>query len=225
VWPNGWFVRRVRETASTNMDLLEQAAAGAPDRTVLLTGHQTAGRGRLDRSWTAPPETNLLVSFLFREVPDDPGDLTRRVGLAAIDAVRATTGLLASLKWPNDVLIAGRKLAGILAQRADDGSVVVGLGLNVGWAPDGAARLGDDVSPAQVLQALLEAYDRLPADATERYRAELGTIGQRVRIDLPAGELVGTAIDVEADGRLVVLDECAISHRVSVGDVVHLRPA
>ena len=209
------------ETGSTNADLL--ADGDAADRSVLFTDHQTAGRGRLDRRWEAPPGTNLLVSLLFRDVPGDPGELTRRVGLAAVDAVRQAADVTAELKWPNDVLVDGRKLAGILAQRGGDGSVVVGIGLNVGWAPPDAARLGDSVAPEQVLRQLLVAYDALPADIVDRYRTTLGTIGQRVRVELPAGELVGTAIDVEPDGRLVVLDDCALTHRLAVGDVVHVR--
>src|SRR5680860_1148352 len=87
-WPSGWLVEHVAETGSTNADLIAAAAAGAPNRTVRFTDHQTAGRGRLDRVWTAPPGANLLVSMLFRAVPDHPGDLTRRVGLAAVDAAR-----------------------------------------------------------------------------------------------------------------------------------------
>jgi BirA family biotin operon repressor/biotin-[acetyl-CoA-carboxylase] ligase len=192
---------------------------------VLVADHQTAGRGRLDRRWDAPAGANLLASILFREVPADPGELMRRVGLAAVDAV-GTLGIAgAELKWPNDVLLDGVKLAGILAQRAPAGPVVVGVGMNVGWAPDGAARLGGHLDPLNVLRTVLVAYDDLAGDITERYREALATLGLRVRVELPNGELVGTAIDVDPDGRLVVLDECAISHRLDVGDVVHLRPA
>jgi BirA family biotin operon repressor/biotin-[acetyl-CoA-carboxylase] ligase len=224
-WPSGWLVEHIAETGSTNADLLSAAADGAPDRTVRFADHQTAGRGRLDRVWTAPPGSNLLVSMLFRSVPDDPGELTRRVGVAAVDAARAVAGVSAVLKWPNDVLVGEAKLAGILAQRAADGSVVVGMGLNVGWAPDGAARLGDGITPAEVLRAVLVAYDGLPDVIDARYRESLDTLGRRVRIELPADELVGTAIDVDPDGRLVVLDDCAITHRISVGDIVHLHRA
>ena len=224
-WPSGWLVEHVAETGSTNADLVAAAAAGAPDRTVRFTDHQTAGRGRLDRIWTAPPGANLLVSMLFRAVPDDPGELTRRVGLAAVHAAHRVADVHAVLKWPNDVLVGDRKLGGILAQRTHDGSVVIGMGLNVGWAPDGAARLGDGIAPPAVLRAVLVAYDDLPTDVEGLYRDALDTLGRRVRIELPTGELVGTAVDVDPDGRLLVLDECAITHRVSVGDVVHLRRA
>ncbi len=149
----------------------------------------------------------------------------RRVALAAVEAVRVVSGLEAALKWPNDVLLDDHKLAGLLAQRADDGSVVVGIGLNVGWAPEGAARLGGQAQPAGVLAALLESYDALPSDIQPLYRDRLATLGKRVRVELPLGAIVGTAVEVEGDGRLVVLDECAVTHRLSIGDVVHLRPA
>jgi BirA family transcriptional regulator, biotin operon repressor / biotin---[acetyl-CoA-carboxylase] ligase len=221
-WPPGWTVEHVAETGSTNADLL--ATAGwRPDRSVLVTDHQTAGRGRLDRRWDAPPGANLLVSLLFHRVPRDPGELTRRVGLAAVDACREAAGIVAVLKWPNDVLVDDRKLAGILAQRSAAGAVVVGLGLNVRWAPDGAARLGAAVAPLDVLHALLDAYDRLPDDVGDRYRRTLATLGRTVRIELTDGTLAGTALDVEPDGRLVVLDQCGVTHRVDVGDVIHLR--
>jgi BirA family biotin operon repressor/biotin-[acetyl-CoA-carboxylase] ligase len=127
------------------------------------------------------------------------------------------------LKWPNDVLVGDRKLAGILAQRSAAGAVVIGLGLNVRWAPDGAARLGADLAPLDVLRALLDAYDRLPDDIADRYRRTLATIGRAVRIELTDGTLAGTALDVETDGRLVVLDHCGVTHRIDVGDVIHLR--
>jgi BirA family biotin operon repressor/biotin-[acetyl-CoA-carboxylase] ligase len=216
----GWSVWHVAETGSTNADLL--ARADSPDRTVLVAGHQTAGRGRLDRTWDAPPGANLLTSILFTDVPEQPGDLTRAVGIAAIDAVAAVTGLAARLKWPNDVLLDGRKLAGILAQRAPSGPVVAGIGLNVGWAPTGAARLGDGVEPLAILTELLRALDA-PGDRHERYRELLDTLNRQVRVELPSGDLVGRAVDIDPDGTLVVIDECAITHHVDAGDVVHVR--
>jgi BirA family transcriptional regulator, biotin operon repressor / biotin---[acetyl-CoA-carboxylase] ligase len=244
--PPGWTVEHVTVTGSTNRDLLAMAA-DRPDRSVLVTDHQTAGKGRLDRRWDAPPGTNLLVSILFHVVPAQPIELTRRVALAAIAACRDVAAADVVLKWPNDLLLAGRKLAGnvspdvgrklagnvspdagrklagILAERSAGGDVVVGLGLNVGWCPDGAARLGDGIAPRDVLRSLLAAYDRLPADVAPAYRAALSTLGQRVRVELPSGTAEGTAIDVDGDGRLVVVDACGMTQRYAVGDVVHLR--
>jgi BirA family biotin operon repressor/biotin-[acetyl-CoA-carboxylase] ligase len=225
-WPAGWTVQHVAETGSTNADLLATAAT-RPDRSVLVADHQTAGKGRLDRRWDAPSAANLLASLLFHVVPDHPNDLTRRVALAAVDACRRVAAVDVVLKWPNDLLVEERKLAGILAERSAGGDVVVGIGLNVGWCPEGAARLGDGIAPGDVLRALLQAYDRLPegaADLATTYRGALGTLGRHVRVELPDGVIEGAAVDVEADGRLVVLDACAVTHRLAVGDVVHLRP-
>jgi BirA family biotin operon repressor/biotin-[acetyl-CoA-carboxylase] ligase len=231
-WPAGWHVTVVEETGSTNADLLAAAETGADDRTVLAARHQTAGRGRLDRTWDAPPGANLLVSLLVRRVPDHVHELTQRVALAACEATSALAGVRPELKWPNDLLLDGRKLAGVLAQAGGcsetdgrPGHVVVGIGINVRWAPEGAARLGAHIDPHDLLAELLVAYDRLPVDIWLSYREALATLGQRVRVDRADGLVIGRAVDVERDGRLVVIDECAITHRIDTGDVVHLRPA
>jgi BirA family biotin operon repressor/biotin-[acetyl-CoA-carboxylase] ligase len=221
---SNWTVEVVDETGSTNADLLA-TALDRPDRSVLAAKHQTAGKGRLDRRWDAPPGANLLASFLFRDVPADPGELMRRVALAALDACSTVAGVDVTLKWPNDLMVGDRKLAGILAERHPDGPVVVGIGLNVGWAPDAAARLGEGIDPLDVLRAILDAYDALPLDIAPRYREAMSTIGRAVRIERPDGVLEGVAIDIELDGRLVVVDECAVTHRLAAGDVIHLRTA
>jgi BirA family biotin operon repressor/biotin-[acetyl-CoA-carboxylase] ligase len=225
-WPPGWHVEHVAVTTSTNAVLLADAH-GRPDRSVLAAGHQTQGRGRLDRRWEAPPDASLLASLLFHRVPADPGVVTRRVSVAAVDACRQLGRLDdVALKWPNDVLAGGAKLAGVLAQRHADGPLVVGIGVNVRWCPDGAALVGVDVDPVDVLAALLGAYDAVGDDVGARYRTELATLGRRVRVELPSGPaLTGTATDVTVDGRLVVLDDSGSTHRLAVADVVHLRGA
>lgn len=223
-WPDGWVVEHVASTGSTNDDLVATATARS-DRSVLVADHQTAGRGRLDRRWEAPPGRNLLVSLLFHIVPERPHELTRRVALAAVATCRTIAGVEVTLKWPNDLLLGPAKLAGILAQRTAKGSVVVGLGLNVGWSPPGAARLGDGIDPLKVLAGVLTAYDELPADVDDVYRRRLSTIGQHVHVDRAAGALTGTAIDVDADGRLLVMDDHGVTHHLDVGDVTHVRVA
>ena len=234
-WPAGWDVRHVLETGSTNADLIEAVLAGtATNRTVLATDHQTAGRGRLDRRWEAPPGVNLLVSIVVAPIPSLPVEVTHRIGLAAVAAVRRfvdpEVGAAVGLKWPNDVLLGDRKLAGILAQRVPGrDAVVVGMGLNVGWAPEGAAALRsvavDAVAPARLLGAVLEAFDALPDDIADSYRSELVTVGRSVRVELPSGDgaLLGRAIEVDGRGRLVVLDAAGVRHELDVGDVVHVR--
>jgi BirA family biotin operon repressor/biotin-[acetyl-CoA-carboxylase] ligase len=232
-WPAGWHVRTVEQTGSTNTDLLAAAQQGAPNRSVLAAAHQTSGRGRMERKWDAPPGTNLLVSLLFRELGGHPHEPLQRVGLAAAIAARQMTGLDVRLKWPNDLLVGESKLAGMLSQagtvadpvlgrhRVDH--VVVGIGINVGWTPEGGARLGDAVAPLDLLRHMLEAFDQLPADIHDLYRQNLATLGRWVRIEMPTGTISGRAIDVQRDGRLTVLDDCAISHHLDTGDIVHLR--
>ena len=216
-------------TGSTNADLLAALEAGsADDRSVLAADHQSAGRGRLDRRWEAPPGVNLLVSIALAPVPDPPSLATHRVALAAVRAASALRpDARVTLKWPNDVLLDDVKMAGILAQRCPSReAVVVGLGMNVGWAPDGAAQLGTG-HPADVLARLLAAFDDLPDDRAAldaEYRAALGTLGRPVRIELAASTVEGTAIDVDDAGRLVV-DTDQGQQTFDVGDVVHLRPA
>lgn len=240
VWPAGWTVQIVAATGSTNTDLLAAAQSGAADRSVLAAAHQTAGRGRLDRTWTAPPGANLLVSILLRDVPPAVHEPIQRVALAAARAARSLTGADVALKWPNDLLIGDRKLAGVLSQggrspsaaasRSGIDHVVVGIGINVGWAPPEAARLADaprgaGLHPLTLLRELLVAFDALPPRVHDDYRSALATIGRRVRVELPGDRVVeGEAVDVERDGRLVVRADGSV-HRFDVGDVVHLRAA
>ena len=187
-------VRWVAETGSTNRDLLEAAAEGAPEGVVLVADHQTAGRGRLDRSWIAPAGASLLVSALLRPLvgPEDLFLLTLACGLAAADAVEEVAGIRPGLKWPNDLVVADgpladRKLAGILAEshvvNGHVDAVVVGMGLNLDWPEELPAELaataasvnhltGESVDREQVLVAWLHHYDRhLTAITDESERA------------------------------------------------------
>jgi BirA family transcriptional regulator, biotin operon repressor / biotin---[acetyl-CoA-carboxylase] ligase len=240
----------VERTGSTNADLLAAAATGAPDRTVLVAEHQEAGRGRLTRSWVAPPGSGITVSVLLRPVGVSPSRfawLPLLAGLAVFDTVRGLTTVPAGLKWPNDLLLGAqqRKAAGILAEVADAArpAVVVGIGLNVGAAPPdqpGATSLaaeGADCDRTELLAALLTNLaeresrwreERGDADATRLradYRAACVTLGSEVRVDLPGGAaLHGIAEDVDRDGRLLLLDPAGHRRAVAAGDVVHLRP-
>ena len=230
-WSSGWHVRHLDETGSTNADLLADLDARlAGDRSVLVTDHQTAGRGRLGRRWDAPAGTNLLVSIAVSPVPSVPSEATHRVGLAALFAARAARPDVAlTLKWPNDLLLEGSKVAGILAQRSSStDSLVVGLGLNIGWAPDDAARLGSSVSPPELLASILANLDALPSDIGPTYRSELSTIGCRVRLEVPGRSInrfvEGRAVDVDDQGRLLVETDDGAICAYDAGDVVHVRP-
>lgn len=242
----------VDATGSTNADLLAAAAAGAPDRTVLVAERQLAGRGRLARSWVSPEGSGLTVSVLLRPdgVPASRfGWLPLLAGLALLDTVRGVgADVRCGLKWPNDLLVGtgGRKAAGILAEMTDPlrPAVVVGIGVNVSAAPldqPGATSLHDEgieIDRAELLVALLRRLSereaawragrgdpdltRLRAD----YRAGCASLGARVRVELPGGVIhTGIAEDVDRDGRLLLLDDAGRRRAVAAGDVVHLRPA
>ena len=229
--PSIWELREVTETGSTNTDLLQSAEAGeVANRTVLRADHQTAGRGRLDRRWDAPAGTNLLASIYLDMAGLNAVDAMHRVGLAIVEAVTKleSTDSTVGLKWPNDVLLRGTKLAGVLAQRSTTTSgIVVGFGVNVGWAPPGAARVHDvdsSVTPGALLQRVLVAFDALPDDISTAYRSRLQTLGRRVRVELPGSvNVFGQAADVDADGRLMVRLDDGQMRVFDVGDVVHLR--
>jgi BirA family biotin operon repressor/biotin-[acetyl-CoA-carboxylase] ligase len=163
------------------------------------------------------------------------------VALSAVAVATELCDVAIDLKWPNDLLVNGTKVAGILAQAAPVDAqgvvpfVVVGLGLNLGWAPDGATSLSaskwsKEVTPHEFLTAMLPRIDLLLSLTDEElhaaYVSKVATIGTRVKAHMPDGnDVVGRAIDVERDGRLVLIDDCAVSHRIDTADVVHLRPA
>lgn len=237
---NDWHVAAVDVTGSTNDDLLRAAERGElVDRSVLRTDHQTVGRGRLDRRWDAPPGTNLLASMYLAAPGEHPGAVVQRVGVSIVRAVTALVGAAGGpppatlgLKWPNDVMFDGRKMAGVLAQRSTAApGIVVGFGVNVGWSPPEAADVAElvNVNPAGLLDAVLAAFDELPDDPAvfaAVYRAELLTLGQVVRVHLPGDlEFVGVADAVDADGRIEVVGADGARQTFDVGDVVHLRAA
>jgi BirA family transcriptional regulator, biotin operon repressor / biotin---[acetyl-CoA-carboxylase] ligase len=236
----------VEQTGSTNADLLARAAAGTDIAgTVLITEHQTAGRGRHGRGWSASPRAQITMSVAVSvvNVPATGwGWLPLATGVAVVDAVAPLLdGVELGLKWPNDVLAGGGKLAGILAEVARP-VVVIGLGLNVTQAPGdvdgpGATSLFDLGVAApdrdQLVRAVLrELGGRIVAWQTARgadwqlaadYRARSLTIGTRVRAQLPGGkEIVGTASGIDDHGRLC-LETGNETVVVSAGDVVHLR--
>jgi BirA family biotin operon repressor/biotin-[acetyl-CoA-carboxylase] ligase len=155
-------IRRFAQIDSTNRYLLDEARAGAAEGTVAVADHQSAGRGRLGRRWEAPARANLLVSILLRPrlAVDQLHLCTVAVALAAVAACERGAGVVAELKWPNDLVVGGRKLGGILAEALPGatgsggvtpgpGAVVVGLGLNVGWPPAAGPGPGPGAEPAE----------------------------------------------------------------------------
>ncbi|MFI5906628.1 biotin--[acetyl-CoA-carboxylase] ligase [Dactylosporangium sp. NPDC051541] len=240
-------LRIVEETGSTNADAVAAARDGAAEGLVIVAERQTAGRGRLARQWQSPPRAGLAVSVLLRPSvpPARLGWLPLLAGVALAESVRRVARIDAYLKWPNDLLLQGdRKTAGILAEAAD-GAVVVGIGLNTTLREDELPRpdatslaLGGAASTdrAPLLLALLRSFaewytrfaehggDPEASGLREAYIFHCGTIGRRVSVDLPSGEVLeGLASGVDGDGRLQVTDRFQAVRAVAAGDVVHAR--
>ncbi|OCC09428.1 biotin--[acetyl-CoA-carboxylase] ligase [Streptomyces sp. PTY087I2] len=244
----------VESTGSTNTDLAGRARAGeAPEGTVLVAEEQTAGRGRLERSWTAPARSGLFFS-VYLEPGDIPverwGWVPLLAGVAAATGLAKAAGVDMSLKWPNDLLVsvAGeeRKTGGILGEFAGDG-IVVGLGINVSLRADelpaptaGSLALAGAVSTDRetLLRAVLRsmehwygAWKAVDGDAAASglqaaYAAGCATLDRTVRAELPGGaSLVGEAVAIDGDGRLILSTEDGLQQPVSAGDIVHLRGA
>jgi BirA family biotin operon repressor/biotin-[acetyl-CoA-carboxylase] ligase len=175
----------------------QDIARDLPIGSLVVADHQTAGRGRLAHRWEAPPGTALLVSFVLEPNPL----LSLIAGIAAAEAC----GSGVRLKWPNDLLLRGRKVGGILVE-ATPSKAICGIGINLTWAPEGAAQL--DQPRDELLERLRHAIDRwtsaTPADVLTRWRELSDTIGRRVRIQLPDRVIEGTAGDIDANGNLIV---------------------
>ncbi|WP_278265087.1 biotin--[acetyl-CoA-carboxylase] ligase [Nocardia sp. AG03] len=234
----------VDSTGSTNADLVLRAVDRSIDRQALLAEEQVSGRGRHTREWVSPPRAQISLSILVRlpgVVPAKLGWLPLLAGVAVVDALRTATGLDPELKWPNDVLLRGRKLAGILAEvvaAGDTPGVVTGIGLNVDLTEDelpvshatslrlaGLPEADRTALAAAILTEFarrVTAWQRAGWDTTElaaAYRERCTTIGLEVRAELPGGDVItGTATGVDDSGRLFIGERA-----VSAGDVSHLR--
>lgn len=223
---------------STNTVVADLAAEGAGPGLVVVADRQTAGRGRLDRSWRDQPGGSLAVTALVA-APDRPTLVALAAGLAVVDAA-AAQGVGTALKWPNDVLTAGgRKCSGVLIETVGDGLLAVGIGVNVDWRERGddvdpswgslAEELGGDVGRWQVLADLLRSLDGHltqvgddPGQLLDTYRRRCATLGREVRVELSDDVLVGTAEDVAEDGSLLVRTTRGTA-AVHAGDVHHVR--
>ena len=235
-----WRVEHLAEVASTNEWLAQRT--NEPPGLVVYADHQSAGRGRRDRTWSAPAGSALLCSVLLRAPVGDGQLVVAALALSARAALADLAGLAVSLKWPNDLLAGEAKLAGVLAQtdaRGPGTTVVAGLGVNLTAHPsdvgatDVRAASGVALTPADLLSAVLAhlatRYDALTREAgrdalRREYVGALATLGRRVRVERSRDVVVGVARDVDTTGALV-LDVDGALVVVSAGDVEHLRPA
>lgn len=212
---------------STNDAAKELARRGYPEGTLLVADSQSAGRGRLGRSWESPPGTGIYLTLLLRPPlpPSELPKLTLTAAVAVVQAVRAATGLATGIKWPNDIIFQGKKLGGILTEMETESEamshVVLGVGLNVNMptfpAPlagiaTSLASTGQTYSRLAIVRALLAALDSLydsfrrqefPAILDQWRRASV-TLGRSVTVRRGGTTLSGTALDVDPDGALLL---------------------
>lgn len=243
---------------STMVRLAALAATDSRDGLVVIAEHQTGGRGRLDRSWLAAPRAGLSMSALVRPdgVPVSGWTwIPLLAGLAVAAAVQTMSGVGAGLKWPNDVVVDDRKLAGLLVERVETpfgAAALVGIGLNVSSRADelpgasatsvalelerdGIAGTAGALDRGTLAKAILRRLDGLIVaweaaggiagpEMRAAYADSCRTLGRRVRVELPSGEIVhGEAVGIDPDGRLLVAGFEGIT-ALSAGDVVHVRP-
>lgn len=250
-WAALWGVPAVHLYAavgSTNDEARTLAADGAPAGTVVLAEEQTRGRGRAGRPWHSPPETGLWLSVILR--PDalpSPALLPLLVGVRVAAALEdGCIGAPVQIKWPNDLLVGDRKVGGILCEAVWEGDrpahVIVGVGLNVGNAPEDlpaelraaasslAAESADPVERSEVAGAVVRAVTSLlygvPGEMGEEDRAELARRdalrGHAVVVSAPGGEgegIHGTAMGIDGQGRLLLRDEAGVLRRIESGTV------
>lgn len=227
---------------STNRRASEWARAGALDGAVVLAERQTAGKGRLGRRWFAPGGSSLLMSIVLRPdiQPLQAQRMTMICSLGAAQAIEQLTGLIAALKWPNDLLLSGKKLGGVLTELGVSGGrlthVIVGMGLNINLALEQLpevmspptsllAELGRPVDRQVLLLSILSCvdglYDRFLSGWSphEAWRERLDTIGREVSVGDADGVVTGVAEDVDADGALLVRSSDGVVRRMLAGDV------
>jgi BirA family biotin operon repressor/biotin-[acetyl-CoA-carboxylase] ligase len=225
-------------TRSTQETALRMAAEGAPEWTLVAAAHQTRGRGRLGRAWHDEGAGALLFSVVLRPaLPASRGGLlTLSAGTALAEACESLDGRAAACKWPNDVLVDGGKVAGILAESSLSGDrfdhVVLGLGVNLGAAPEavegaGFVEAGDeDLLTAFVLGFSATYRPEDPTfgdDVLRAYRGRCATVGRRVRARTTDGDAVeGEAVDLDGEGGLVVRTTAG-QRVVRFGAVEHLE--
>lgn len=227
---------------STNKVAKSLAQKGAPAGTTVIADEQTAGRGRMARTWYAPPGSSLLLSVLLRPTMEVSrlAELLMASALATASAIEHSTGLSVDLKWPNDVILRGKKAGGILIESGFRGEVldyvVAGIGLNVNFdvnqvpeiaqtATSLSSELGHEVNRLELLRALLRLleteYENLEAGGSpyQRWAARLTGVGEAAVVSTPTGQERGIAEGVDADGALVLRRADGSVARITVGDV------
>src|SRR3989338_996121 len=228
---------------STMDEAFRLGMEGAPEGTVVCAETQTQGRGRLGRVWSSPKAKGIYCSLILRPrlPPGQLSQLTLTAAVALAEALRDAAGIEPAIKWPNDILIGGKKLAGILTElRAETDQVkfvVVGMGINVNTSAsqlvDGASSLraetGRVLNRVVVLQHILRSFEAWYAVlgrgrfdlVIKAWKARSATLKKRVRVTSPGGMVEGLAVDLDTDGALLVRQDSGVIVKLTAGDLVH----
>ena len=241
VLPPGWRVLHEPSVESTNDLAREAARRGWPDRSVFVADYQTRGRGRHGRSWLCPPLAGLLMSILLRRRDAPAYTYTMLVAVALSESIERLLALEPAIKWPNDVVLDGKKVAGVLAEASDDGreqTVVVGVGVNVNVEEEELADLpnatslaieaGVPVHRGELLALMLERLDSwlrgdrfaLEEGLWRAWNGRLWGRDQKVRVQDGDEELVATIVGGERDGTLLVRLDDGTVRRIVVGEIL-----
>jgi len=232
-------------TSSTNDVARDLAEKGAPEGTIVIAEAQTKGRGRLGRTWHSPPGAGLYFSIVLRPRldPSDLPKITLLAGTAVAESIEETTGLHPVIKWPNDLLLAGKKVAGILTELYGDIAapyVILGIGINIHTRREEflpelqetstslAMAGGQDISRADLMQAILTHlgrwYELFKKGAfqpiLDAWRKRCVISGARVRILSGERELEGIVVDVDLSGALLLRDQAGQIRRILSGEVI-----
>lgn len=233
------------ETDSTNLRAKVLAASGAPEGTVVVAEKQTRGRGRKGRSWCSPDGGGIYISLILRPAmpPGEAPRITLVTGVAAAQALLGMTPLEARIKWPNDILVKGKKIAGILTEISTDmdkiDHIVVGIGINVNVAADELSEeikeiatsvrieTGEVFSRVRLIRAFLKefeaCYETLQSrgfnSIRERWKELSDSLGKQITVDMIGKTCTGRFIDIDAEGILILEDEHGEYHRIVSGDI------
>lgn len=220
-----WSVER-HKTVSSTQDMIKAAASsGAVEGLVIQADMQDSGRGRHGRTWVSQPG-NLFFSFLLQPdcAPGDVGQISLMIGLAIAKAVQKTSGLLPVLKWPNDILIEGKKCCGILIEREGD-FLVVGIGVNIASAPEDASHLGGvnkEVLLREILEQVSHYYTLWQVEGFENICAEWLSMsykkGQKAQVKIGTTVISGVFEGVDGQGSMLLLSD-GKTRTITAGEV------
>jgi BirA family biotin operon repressor/biotin-[acetyl-CoA-carboxylase] ligase len=234
------------ETVNSTMDIaFNLALSSSLDGIVVCSEAQQRGRGRLGRSWISPKSKGIYLSIVLRPSfsPNETPKLTLLAAVAVAEAIRQAAGIICQIKWPNDILVNGKKVGGILTELNAEMDrvkfVILGIGINVNTKktslPSGATSLkeekGDAISRLELTKNLLRQIDSFYSlfqkegfiPIVEQWRVLSSTLGKRVKVSYQNRSIEGEALDIDKDGSLLIRNDLGFIEKIYAGDLVKLR--